>query len=321
MQDVLLDVRGLFCSYKVGSGGWGRARLREVVSDVSLQVRAGETLGVVGESGSGKSTMARGIMQSPRPVRGEVLLHGENLVPLRGQELRSARRRMGFVFQDPYSSLNPVWEVEKLVGEPLAVTGDVERGARSAMVADLLEQVGLNPVRDTKRRIRDFSGGQSQRVAIARALASSPDLLICDEPVSALDVSIQAQVLKLFEELKSARGLAYLFISHDLTVVEYISDRVAVLYLGRLCEVAPTADLYGEAQHPYTRALLSASPRRHGKETGHDRMLAGDVPALEDVAGGCRFRTRCPLAERRCEEETPELRLVGPSHWVACHVA
>ncbi|MGA0367253.1 MAG: ABC transporter ATP-binding protein [Ilumatobacteraceae bacterium] len=318
--DSILEVRNLVKNFTVrGSRGLRASkRIVQAVSDVSFQVRPGETLGLVGESGSGKTTVGRCVLRLLEPSAGSISFEGRELVGMGPRDLRSLRRRMQIVFQDPYASLDPRMTVGASIAEPL----DVQKipGNHEARVRELLELVGLSP--DHARRFpHEFSGGQRQRIGIARALASEPRLLVLDEPVSALDVSIQAGVVNLLEHLQDRRGWAFVFSAHDLSVVRHISDTVAVMYLGKLVEMADAETLYAQAAHPYTQALLSAIPVPDPvTERGRRRIvLEGDVPSPIDPPSGCRFRTRCPRAEARCAEEEPALVDRGQGHPVACH--
>jgi peptide/nickel transport system ATP-binding protein len=293
----------------------GRNAKVHAVSDVSFDVADGETLGLVGESGCGKSTAARAIVQLPRPTGGSVHLGGRDLTRLAGAELRRARREIQLIFQDPISSLNPRRRVVDLVGEPLVIAGITE--GRRHRVNEVLEAVALSP--DTAdARPHQLSGGQCQRVSIARALIQDPKVIICDEPVSSLDVSVQAQILNLLEDMKARYGVTLVFISHDLSVVKNISDRVAVMYLGKLCELASAEDLYRSPMHPYTRALIGAIP---SVDAAHPRAapLRGELPSPISPPSGCRFRTRCPKAQARCTVEEPVMTELRPGHFVACH--
>ncbi|WP_433273330.1 ABC transporter ATP-binding protein [Pseudonocardia xinjiangensis] len=319
--ETLLQARGIVQEFPVRGAGGIKGGVVHAVSDVSFDVRAGETLGVVGETGSGKSTLARSVIQAPRPQAGEVLFRGTDLMRLGRRELVAARRHMQMVFQDPYGSLNPRWRVAELVEEPLVGYGVRGSAQREARVRDLLDLVGLDPSVYGRRRPHELSGGQCQRVAIARAIALHPALVICDEAVSSLDVLIQAQVLNLFERLRTELGLSYLFISHDLALVKQVSDRVAVMHLGQLAELGPAEALYRRPLHPYTAALLDSIPGldpRTGRAR-RPRPLAGEPPSPLAPPSGCRFRTRCPLAVQRCAEEEPVLREHVPDHQVACH--
>ena len=315
----LIEVRDLAKRYAL-DGGWGKPR-REVraVDGVSFRIRRGETLALVGESGCGKSTVANLMMQLVPPTSGEVRVAGEPVNPTDAASLRRVWRQMQMVFQDPSASLHPRMRALDIVMEPLRNYGIGSRAEREARAAELLERVGLAKAAHT-RFAHEFSGGQKQRLGIARALALSPALIVADEPVSALDVSVQAQVLNLLRDLQRERGLAYLFVSHDLGVVEYIADQVAVMYLGVIVERAPKVQFFANPLHPYARALLGSVPAMDPRQRRRHVLLEGDVPSAASLPGGCRFRTRCPLAEARCAAEEPALREVAPDHFVACHV-
>ena len=325
MSDApLLEVRQLVKEFHVRTGLLGGTTgVVRAVDGVSFTIRRGETLGLVGESGCGKTTTGRCILQLERPTSGAILFEGRDLTALDETALRAFRRRIQVIFQDPYSSLNPRMTVGQILAEPIAVHGIVpDRHARAARVQDLLRHVGLLP-QHAHRYPHQLSGGQRQRVGIARALAMEPALIICDEPVSALDVSIQAQIINLLEDLQAEFGLTYLFIAHDLSVVRHISDRVAVMYLGRIVELADRKSLYDEPLHPYTRALLSAVPIPDPElEASRERtVLRGEVPSPLHPPSGCVFHPRCPVAVARCREEVPELREIKPGHWAACFLA
>jgi oligopeptide transport system ATP-binding protein len=320
-SDPLLQARNVVQEFVVRGRGGVKGGVVQAVSDVSLDVRAGETLGIVGETGSGKSTLARSLLQAPRPKSGSVTLRGTELVGLKGKALLEARRSMQMVFQDPFGSLDPKWRVHDIVEEPLIAYGVGSREERRGRVREVLDRVGLDADVFARRRPRQLSGGQAQRVAIARALTLDPALIICDEAVSSLDVLIQAQVLNLFEQLRDELGLSYLFIAHDLALVKQVSDRVAVMYLGKLAEIGPAEALYREPLHPYTVALLASipSPDPAAPKTQAHAAISGDPPSPIDPPSGCRFRTRCPRAQERCAVEVPQLRELRSEHAVACH--
>ena len=317
MSETLLEVRNLVKHFPAGRG------TVKAVDGVSLSIRQGETLGLVGESGCGKTTTGRCVLLLERPTSGEIVFEGIELTSLSPDALRKTRRRMQVIFQDPYSSLNPRMTIGQILAEPLKVHGIVrDPAAREARVRELCEQVGLLP-QHAKRYPHQLSGGQRQRVGVARALAMEPSLIVCDEPVSALDVSIQAQIVNLLEDLQQRLGLTYLFIAHDLSVVRHISDRVVVMYLGKVAEVADRVSLYEDPVHPYTRALLSAVPIPDPRlEARRERtVLGGEVPSPLAPPSGCVFHTRCPIAVARCSAEIPALREIRPGHWGACHLA
>ncbi|NIO71132.1 MAG: dipeptide ABC transporter ATP-binding protein [Anaerolineae bacterium] len=291
----------------------------KAVDGVSFFIRRGETLGLVGESGCGKSTTGRAILQLYRPTAGDVYFEGENLCQLKGEKLRRMRRKMQMIFQDPYASLNPRMTVGNIIGEPLEVHNILKGKALKERVQELLQVVGLNPY-FINRYPHEFSGGQRQRIGVARSLAVNPSFIICDEPISALDVSIQAQIINLLEELQAQFGLTYLFIAHDLSVVRHISDRVAVMYLGKIVELTDRYTLYNDPKHPYTQALLSAVPIPDPfvEEKRRRIILEGDVPSPANPPKGCNFNTRCPVVMDICKESEPEFKDIGGEHWVAC---
>ena len=298
----------------------GRHRTVHAVSGVSFDVARGETLGIVGESGCGKSSAARAVMQMPPPASGSVRLDGVELTALRGEALRRVRRRLQMIFQDPIASLNPRRRVRDIVAEGPRVWGDRRDRAATDRIDALLEAVGLDPATAARRRPHEFSGGQCQRISIARALALEPEVLICDEPVSALDVSVQAQILNLLEDLKARFGLTLVFIAHDLAVIKNVSDRVLVMYLGKTCELAPASTLVERPAHPYTRTLLSSVPRGPLRLTAEEEArTGGEPPSPLTPPSGCRFRTRCLRADSRCATDEPVMRPLTPTHWIACH--
>lgn len=322
-NDTLLHVDDLKMHFPIYRGVLQRqVGAVRAVDGVSFDVKRGETLGLVGESGCGKSTTGRTILQLYKPTSGSVTFDGTDLVHLKGEQLRQMRRKMQMIFQDPYASLNPRMTVAQLVGEPLMVHNVATGAEINERVEHLLETVNLNPA-FASRYPHEFSGGQRQRIGVARALALQPSFIICDEPISALDVSIQAQVVNLLEDLQSQFNLTYLFIAHDLSMVRHISDRVAVMYLGVIVELASRDELYLKPLHPYTQALLSAVPIPDPIADAKRKrtILQGDVPSPANPPSGCRFRTRCPIAEAVCAETRPEFREIRPGHFVACFFA
>lgn len=321
-DETLLDVRHLKMYFPIKSGVLVQRHVGDVkaVDDVSFAIKRGETLGLVGESGSGKTTVGRAVLHLYRPTAGEVYFDGMDLTNLKGPQLRGVRRRMQVVFQDPYSSLNPRMKVETIVGEPLRVHRMVDNQEEyQARVAETLMLVGLSP-KMAQRYPHEFSGGQRQRIGVARALIMQPEFIVADEPVSALDVSIQAQLINLLDDLQQQFNLAYLFIAHDLSVVRHLCDRVAVMYLGKIMETADRDSLYREPLHPYTKALLSAVPIPDPvvEATRERVILTGGIPSPINPPSGCVFHTRCPIATDECKLEVPPFREVKPGHWAAC---
>ncbi len=322
MNETLLSVTGLCKVFSAKAGlGLGRASEVRAVDDVSFDIRRGETLALVGESGCGKSTLGRLILQLIQPSSGQVLFEGVSLTELGARPLREMRRRMQMVFQDPFGSLSPRRSVADIIAEPIDAFGlATSRAVRRELVAELLKQVGLSAA-IMDRYPRQFSGGQRQRIGIARAIAAGPSFIVADEPVSALDVSVQAQVINLLQDLQESRGLTYLFIAHDLAVVRHIATSVAVMYLGRIVEIGPKHEVYARPHHPYTQALLSAAPNPDPDAPRRQIVLRGDVPSPSNVPRGCAFNSRCPIATARCREERPELKTVSEGHVAACHHA
>ncbi len=322
-NNTLLDIQGLKMYFPITQGIIIQRHIGDIkaVDGISFFINRGETMGLVGESGCGKSTTGRAILQLYRPTAGRVFFDKEDLTTLKGEALRRKRRQMQMIFQDPYASLNPRMTVADIVGEPLDIHGLASGGERTERIAGLLQMVGLNP-EHAGRFPHEFSGGQRQRVGIARALAVNPAFIICDEPISALDVSIQAQVVNLLERLQQELALTYMFIAHDLAMVKHISNRVAVMYVGKIMEIAESGELYSRPQHPYTQALLSAIPIPDPvTETTRERIcLTGDVPSPVNPPSGCRFRTRCRYAKPLCAEQEPVLLDAGGGHLVACHL-
>ncbi len=314
-DDVLVRVENLVVEFPAKGG-----RTVHAVSDISFDIREGETLGLVGESGCGKSTTGRAIMQLPKPTSGSVVFKGVEMTTLPDKELRRTRTQLQMIFQDPISSLNPRRKVKDIVAEGLTIWGNKIGEFSAERVNEVLEAVGLDPEIVSDRRPHQFSGGQCQRICIARALVLDPKVIICDEPVSALDVSVQAQILNLLEDMKKRYGLTLIFIAHDLAVVKNVSDRVVVMYLGKICEVAAPDALYKHPSHPYTAGLLAAIPVPDPSVKPEERpALAGEIPSPVAPPSGCRFRTRCPKAQDKCAAEEPEIREMAPGQFVACH--
>jgi oligopeptide/dipeptide ABC transporter ATP-binding protein len=314
-----LQVRNLKKYFPLRLGLFSRKEYVRAVDDVSLEISPGETLGLVGESGCGKSTLGRSILRLIEPTAGEVYFNGANIITLAAHDLRYLRREMQIIFQDPFASLNPRMKIGSLVGEGLRIHRLAKAGEQREKVIELLQRVGL-PEDAYSRYPHEFSGGQRQRIGIARALAVGPRFIVADEPVSALDVSVQAQILNLLQDLQEELGLAYLFIAHDLRVVQHLSQRVAIMYLGKIVELAPSKELYAHPCHPYTRALLSAIPVPDPRQPPERMFLAGDVPSPIHPPPGCAFHPRCPFAEERCRKETPSLKTGSTGHAVACHI-
>jgi oligopeptide transport system ATP-binding protein len=318
----LLEAQNLKVHFPVKHRLFSRAKqFVRAVDDVSFGLEAGETLGLVGESGCGKTTLGRAVVRLVEPTAGSILFEGEAITRLEGAELRARRWKFQMIFQDPFGSLNPRMTVEEIIGEPLDIHELADSAtARQTRIAELLKGVGLDPAH-AQRYPHEFSGGQRQRIGIARALAVEPKLIVCDEPVSALDVSVQAQIVNLLQDLQEQRGLAYLFIAHDLAVVEHISRRVMVMYLGKVVELGEARAVVRSAKHPYTQALVSALPVVDPDSKRQRIVLPGDVPSPINPPGGCPFHPRCPVAEARCKTEVPEFREVSSGHWAACHLA
>jgi oligopeptide transport system ATP-binding protein len=319
MTENLLEVKNLVKHFPVRGGVFSRVRnYVKAVDGISFDVKPGETLGLVGESGCGKSTAGRSILRLIEPTSGEINFEGENICELSNEELRKRRRQMQIIFQDPYASLNPRMTIGSIVGEPLTIHNVAKGQERKDRVEQLLHRVGLRP-EHIRRYPHEFSGGQRQRIGLARALALNPKLIIGDEPVSALDVSIQAQVINLLEDLQKDLGIAYVMIAHDLAVVQHVSDRIAVMYLGKIVELAEADELVSSPKHPYTEALLSAVPVPDPTVKTERILLKGDVPSPVDPPSGCRFHTRCPYKEDLCDQEDPPMLEMSPGHTVACH--
>jgi len=318
----LVEIKNLKKYFPITRGVVFQRRVGDIkaVDDVNFKIFKGETLGLVGESGSGKTTIGRTILRLHEPTSGEIIFEGEDFLQVEAKELRDMRRRMQMIFQDPYASLNPRMTIGTIVGEPLEVHDRLKGRAKNARVEELLNLVGINPGL-VNRYPHEFSGGQRQRIGVARALALNPDLIICDEPIASLDVSIQAQVVNLLKDLQEEFNLTYLFIAHDLSMVRHISDRMAVMYLGKLMELASGIEISSDPLHPYTQALMSAVPVPDPVVEGerHRIILEGDIPSPANPPTGCNFNSRCPIAKDICFETDPEFREVRPAHFAACH--
>lgn len=321
-DEILIEVRNLKKYFPVKNQFLKSERKYvKAVDGVSFNIKKGETFGLVGESGCGKSTLGRSITRLYDATSGDIFFEGTNIAKLNKKELKAYRRRMQIIFQDPYSSLNPNMSVEEIINEPLALHTNLTRQERLGKIEGLLEMVGLKKT-DMEKFPYEFSGGQRQRIGIARAISTEPDFILCDEPISALDVSIQAQVVNMLEDLQREMGLTYLFVAHDLSMVRHISDRIGVMYMGNLVEIAESSELYKNPLHPYTKALLSAIPvadPRKARESSR-QIIEGDIPSPIDIPRRCRFHTRCPYANPKCKEISPQMKDVGNGHLVACHL-
>ena len=321
LENNLLEIRNLTKHYPVRRGLFSRVSgILKAVDGVSFSIERGKTFGLVGESGCGKTTLARCVIRLIEPTAGEIQVRGENILNLTPSEMRSRRRQMQMIFQDPYGSLNPRMTVEKIIEEPLVIHKIGNRENRASQVAQLLNMVGLDPAHK-QRYPHEFSGGQRQRIGIARALALRPDLIIADEPVSALDVSVQAQILNLLKDLQEKLRLTFLFIAHDLSIVQHFSDQIGVMYLGKIVELASSTEIFQQPLHPYTKLLLNSVPIPDPSARRKKEILKGEVPSPVDLPQGCRFHPRCPVAVTQCKTEEPKLREIHPGHRVACHVA
>ena len=316
-----LSVRDLRVHFPVRRGVLRKStQYVKAVDGVTFDVAPGETLGLVGESGCGKTTLGRAIVKLIQPTSGQIVLDGQNIADLQGAELRAKRRKFQMIFQDPYNSLDPRMTVSEIIGEALDIHQLAQNGGRSKRIEELLTSVGLDATH-AQRYPHEFSGGQRQRIGIARALAVEPELIVCDEPVSALDVSVQAQIINLLQDLQKQRGVAYLFIAHDLAVVEHISQRIAVMYLGKIVELGPAKTVVRNPKHPYTQALISAVPVVDPDAKRSRIILSGEIPSPIDPPSGCPFHPRCPIAQPQCQTQVPVLRRLSDGHWAACHLA
>lgn len=321
-QQKLIEVKNLKKYFPLKSSMFGKSKqVVKAVDDVSFHIYKGETFGLVGESGCGKSTLGRTLNRLYDPTDGEILFDGKDIANLKSKELQPYRKRMQMIFQDPYSSLNPYMNVEEIIDEPLEIHTSLSKDERREVIIAMLEKVGLKK-EDLEKFPHEFSGGQRQRIGIARALAINPDFILCDEAISALDVSIQAQVINMLEDLQNEMNLTYLFVAHDLSMVRHISDRIGVMYLGKMVEISKSDELYDQPLHPYTQALLSAIPIPDPIKAQNSKreIIKGELPSPIEMETGCRFRTRCPFAKPICAEVDPELREVDSEHFVACHL-
>jgi oligopeptide transport system ATP-binding protein len=321
MTPTGLSVRDLRVHFPVRRGVLRKStQVVKAVDGVSFEIFHGETVGLVGESGCGKTTLGRAIVKLIEPTSGEIVFDGQNIVNIQGSELRSKRRKFQMIFQDPYNSLNPRMTVSEIIGEALDIHHLSKNRDRSSRIKELLEAVGLDPDY-SERYPHEFSGGQRQRIGIARALAVEPELIVCDEPVSALDVSIQAQIINLLQDLQQQRGVAYLFVAHDLAIVEHISQRIMVMYLGKIVEHGPSKEVIRNPKHPYTQALISVVPVVDPDAKRSRIVLSGEIPSPINPPSGCPFHPRCPIAQSQCQTQAPELRQLSPGHRAACHFA
>ncbi|WP_160673786.1 oligopeptide/dipeptide ABC transporter ATP-binding protein [Clostridium sp. C8-1-8] len=321
-EEILIEVKDLKKYFPVKSGLIGGSKkVVKAVDGVSFQIKKGETFGLVGESGCGKSTLGRSITRLYDITAGDIFFEGNNISKLNKKDMKEYRKRMQIIFQDPYSSLNPNMNVEELISEPLILHTNLNKEERTKKIEKLLEMVGLKKS-DMEKFPHEFSGGQCQRIGIARAISTEPDFILCDEPISALDVSIQAQVVNMLEDLQKEMGLTYLFVAHDLSMVRHISDRIGVMYLGNIVEISESNNLYNNPLHPYTKALLSAIPVADPKKAklSERQIIEGDIPSPMDIPSGCRFHTRCPYAKPICKEVSPEMIEIEKGHSVACHL-